>query len=121
MHCKEKEVINSFTKNGNGLIELPYISKYHEGGELLYVDKKTGLLRSKLVLDSQEVLDYWSNIIFASKDPEDYSALNPFAHSRLLYVLLTIKNYITNVIVKKPNTIKLCDFATGEGVFLNLC
>ncbi len=121
MNKVEKEIINAFTKDGNGLIKLPFIAQYNDNDELLYVDKKTGLVRSSLSLGSQEILDYWSNVIFSSKDPEDYSALNPFAHSRLLYVLLTIKYFITQIVSKKLSSVKLCDFATGQGVFLNLC
>ena len=97
------------------LIPLEFIAEY-SGKDLLYIDKETGILRSELSHSPQAILDYWSNCIFESSDQEDYSAANPFAQSRLLYVLLTLKNFLN----QKLDPVSLCDFATGQGYFLDI-
>ncbi len=109
------EILESFRNQGFcGADPLPFISEWTRG-DVLCVDKRTGVLRSEKKHSSLEIASYWTDVIFKSTDPEDYSAVNPFAHSRLLYVLLSIVEF------QKRNNIEiktLCDFATGQGVFL---
>jgi hypothetical protein len=109
------QVIDAFNQTGrNGCIELEFIKDW-TNGDLLFIDKVTGLVRSEKKMTHVQVADYWSDIVFQSNDPDDYSAAHPFAQGRLLYVLLSIKEFL------KTNNVtiaSMCDFATGEGVFL---
>jgi hypothetical protein len=89
------------------------------GGQKIYVDNTVGLVRSERVMTANDVANYWSDKIFQSSDELDYSAKNPFAKSRLLYVLLTIQDFIKKQ--NKSTINSICDFATGEGYFLEHC
>jgi len=110
-----EQVKDAFNRIGsNGCIELDFIKDW-TNGDLLYIDKVTGLVRSEKKLTHMQVADYWSEVVFQSKDPADYSAVYPFAQGRLLYVLLSIKDFL------KTNNVAItdmCDFATRQGVLL---
>ncbi len=93
---------------------LEFLSHW-SNGDLLYVDAGTGILRSAKRHSAAQILEYWGEKIFKSSSPEDYSAVNPFAQARLLYVALTIRNFLAGADRRMKS---LCDFATGEGYFL---
>lgn len=88
------------------------------GNQNIFVDNTIGLVRSERLMTSLDVANYWSNKIFTSSNNMDYSGKYPFAKARLLYVLLTILEY-RNQGDQSINS--LCDFATGEGYFLEHC
>ncbi len=116
----ETAIRKSFSKSGNGLLEIPFTSAFSSSGEKIYIDKVTGLVRSELKYSEKEIVDYWSKIVFNSENPMDYTAENPFAQARILYVILTLKKFLqTNESIKNSN-LQLCDFATGEGKLLKL-
>jgi ubiquinone/menaquinone biosynthesis C-methylase UbiE len=68
-------------------------------------------------MSAENVAKYWSEIIFPNKSEESYSAYNPFAQARLFYVMQSIAKFLN---FNKETNIRICDFATGEGVLLNL-
>ncbi len=109
------EILESFKRQGFVGTDPLACSAEWTGGDLLCVDRKTGVLRSEKRYSSLEIANYWTDVIFKSTNPDDYSASNPFAHSRLLYVLLSVIEFLkrSNIEIKT-----LCDFATGQGVFL---
>ena len=109
------QVIDAFNRTGpKGCIELDFIKDW-TNGDLLFIDKIVGLVRSEKKMTHVQVADYWSDVVFQSKDPDDYSAVHPFAQGRLLYVLLSIKEFLNTNNVAIAD---MCDFATGQGVFL---
>lgn len=97
------------------LKKLNFLNKYLHKKSSVYLDLRTGILRSELKNSPQQILNYWSNKIFKSKNVEDYSAKNPFAIARLTYVYETINKFFGN---KKK--MKICDFACGEGTLLEI-
>ena len=89
-----KEIRNAYLRVGEeGSIPLKFTSKYTNGDQL-YVDSITGLLRSKKTTTEKAIADYWSDVIYKSTNIDDYSAINPFAQARLVYVLLTIRDFL---------------------------
>jgi hypothetical protein len=112
-------VVASFKSIAPAAVPVPGLEKYMFQGETLFVDQKTGLLTSSRKMSAADIVGYWSKKIFSSSDPEDYSALNPFAQGRLLYALLTFRKFLleTGNVPERPH---LCDFATGQGVLLDL-
>src|SRR6185437_9254029 len=119
MLATSAEVIASFKALSPNAIPLSGVAKYTAKGDLLYVDPKSGFLTSARKMSATDIVGYWSQKIFSSSDPEDYSALNPFAQGRLLYALLTYRKFLSDSGCTPANT-HLCDFATGQGVLLEL-
>ena len=68
-------------------------------------------------MSSEDVAKYWSDIIFPNKSEESYSAYNPFVQARLFYIMQSIAKFLN---FSKETNIRICDFATGEGVLLDL-
>jgi len=100
---------------GSNAIELDYMSDW-TGGQPIFLDSQIGLVRSEKIMSGKDVADYWSKKVFTSNYKEDYSAKNPFAKARLLYVALTIVDFLK---LKSIDIQTMCDFATGEGIFLD--
>lgn len=113
---KAKYLENSFLNKveQKNLKKLKFLKKYLNSKSNIYVDKITGIVRADLKLKSKETLGIWNNI-FDKKIL--YTAERPSAKVRLFYVLQSLYNFLHK---KKFSKIKLCDFATGEGEFLNL-
>ena len=113
------DIINFFkNKNTKGnLIELKFLKKYIHKKSNIYIDKKTGFIRSELKHDSKTILDIWSNEIF-NKDQESYSGKYPYAKARLFYVLLESMKYFNEKKINYKNKV-ICDFASGEGIFID--
>ncbi len=97
------------------LKKLKFLNKYLHPKSSMFLDLKSGIVRSELKLKPIEILKYWSNVIFKSKNKEDYTATLPFAKARLQYVYETL-----NIFFKKNKKIKICDFASGQGVLLDI-
>ena len=119
MFASFDHVVASFKSLGVDAVPIPGLDRYVFRGQTLFVDQKTGLLTSPRKMSAAEIVDYWSSKIFSSSDPEDYSALNPFAQGRLLYSLLTFRKFLSEA-GRMPTSPHLCDFATGQGVLLDL-
>ena len=83
----------------------------------IFVDKKTGIIRSDLKSSPEEILDIWSKKIFNSKNINDYSAFLPFARSRLYYTALTLIEFLNKKNIKKRI---YCDYASGQGVLIDI-
>jgi hypothetical protein len=110
-----KEIRKAYLRVGEeGTIPLKFTSQYTNGDQI-YVDSTTGVLRSKKTTTEKAIADYWSDVIYKSTNIDDYSAIYPFAQARLVYVLLTIKDFLNQNNLKIEN---ICDFATGQGYFL---
>jgi hypothetical protein len=102
------------------LNKLNFLKKYIHPNSELFIDNRTGIIRSELKKTPEEILQYWSKIIFTSKDKEysnqnGYTAAFPYAKARLNYVYETINNFLKN---NKKNVI--CDYACGEGILLDI-
>ena len=97
---------------------LDFLDAYTYQGDSIFVHGDTGVISSGLTYSSNEILDYWSNAIFTSNSNDDYSAFFPFARARLYYVQRTLLDYLESL--KKTGSLRLCDFAAGEGVLANL-
>jgi hypothetical protein len=119
MLASSEDVIASFKVRAPDAVEISGVTKYTANGEVLYVDRKIGLLTSARKMSAADIVAYWSTKIFSSVDPEDYSALNPFAQGRLLYALLTYRKFLADS-GRTLAKAHLCDFATGQGVLLDL-
>jgi methyltransferase family protein len=114
-----QSVVESFRKLADDAISLDFLCNFTAGNRPLFVCPRTGLLSSERKMGPQDIVAYWSRNIFRSSDPEDYSAINPFAQARLLYTLFTLANFVAGARnVEEPPL--LCDFATGQGVLLDL-
>src|SRR5438876_8340973 len=112
-------VTASFRSLAADAVPISGLEKYTYKGDTLFVDPKVGLLTSARKMSATDIVGYWSKTIFSSSDPEDYSAINPFAQGRLLYALLTYRKFLAEArdIPANPH---FCDFATGQGVLLEL-
>jgi len=75
-----------FNEVSRGAIELKFLGKFLPAGDAIYVNPITGFVTSSRKMSSEDVAKYWSNIIFPDKSEESYTAHNPFAQARLLYV-----------------------------------
>lgn len=107
---------NSFSGNlPPDAIQIPGLERFLAPGSSLYVHPSTGVVTSGLVMSAMEVASYWSEVIFKSSDPDDYSAANPFAVARLTYVAKTLEAIALQNNIKPS---RICDFATGQGVLL---
>ena len=87
------------------LKNLNFLKQYIHPKSKIYLDLLTGIVRTELKYSENQILDYWSNKIFPSKNLDDYNSNLPFAVARLTYVSENIKNfisYLTNGIVKNP-------------------
>ena len=98
-------------------IPLDFLEKYLPAGDLIYVNPITGFVTSSRSMSAENVAKYWSDIIFPNKSEESYSAYNPFAQARLFYVMQSIAKFLN---FNQETNLHICDFATGEGVLLNL-
>jgi len=119
MIVDRESVISSFTSLPKDAIPLDFIGKYTAGNQPLFVCPRTGILSSQRTMSAQDIVAYWSSTLFSSASPDHYSAVNPFAQARLLYTLLTLANFLSTR-SDVPAEPQLCDFATGQGVLLDL-
>ncbi|HEX5470483.1 MAG TPA: methyltransferase domain-containing protein [Lacipirellulaceae bacterium] len=119
MIASRHSVIASFKTLPDHAIPLDFLGEFTAGGRPLFVCPRTGVLSSERKMSPQDIVSYWSKNIFPSNDPNDYSAINPFAQGRLLYTLLTLANFVADA-GDLPGAPLLCDFATGQGVLLDL-
>ena len=106
-----------FSSVSNKAIHLDFLEKYLPAGDSIYVNPVTGFVTSSRSMSAENVAKYWSEIIFPNKSEESYSAYNPFAQARLFYVMQSIAKFLN---FDKETNLRICDFATGEGVLLNL-
>ena len=110
------KAFNNLTTKKN-LKELKFLKPYLFKNSKVFIDIPTGVVRTELRYSELEILNYWSNKIFKSKNVEDYNSEMPFAIGRLNYVAENIKNFISQ---KKLKDINICDFACGQGTLLNI-
>ncbi len=106
-----------FSSVSNEAIQLDFLEKYLPAGDSIYVNPVTGFVTSSRNMSAENVAKYWSEIIFPNNSEESYSAYNPFAQARLFYVMQSIAKFLN---FDKETNLRICDFATGEGVLLNL-
>jgi len=106
-----------FSSVSDKAIPLDFLEKYLPDGDSIHVNPITGFVTSSRRMSAENVAKYWSDIIFPNKSEESYSAYNPFAQARLFYVMQSIAKFLN---FNKETNIRICDFATGEGVLLNL-
>ena len=76
-----------FSSVSDEAIHLDFLEKYLPAGDSIYVNPVTGFVTSSRSMSAENVAKYWSDIIFPNKSEESYSAYNPFAQSRLFYVM----------------------------------
>ena len=114
-----KIYLNAFKNltNKRNLKELKILKPYLYKKSKVFIDIPTGVVRTDLKYSELEILNYWSNKIFKSKNPDDYDSEMPFAISRLNYVAENIDNFIKK---KKLKDVNICDFACGQGTLLNI-
>ena len=106
-----------FSSVSDKAIHLDFLENYLPVGDSIYVNPVTGFVTSSRSMSAENVAKYWSDIIFPNKSEESYSAYNPFAQARLFYVMQSIAKFLN---FDKETNLRICDFATGEGVLLNL-
>jgi ubiquinone/menaquinone biosynthesis C-methylase UbiE len=106
-----------FSSVSDKAIPLDFLEKYLPPGDSIHVNPITGFVTSSRRMSSEDVAKYWSDIIFPNKSEESYSAYNAFAQARLFYVMQSIAKFLN---FNKETNLRICDFATGEGVLLNL-
>jgi len=106
-----------FSSVSNEAIKLDFLEKYLPAGDSIYVNPVTGFVTSSRNMSAENVAKYWSEIIFPNNSEESYSAYNPFAQARLFYVMQSIAKFLN---FNKETNLRICDFATGEGVLLSL-
>jgi len=106
-----------FSTVSDNAIHLDFLEKYLPPGDSIHVNPITGFVTSSRSMSAENVAKYWSEIIFPNKSEESYSAYNPFAQARLFYVMQSIAKFLN---FNKETNLRICDFATGEGVLLNL-
>jgi hypothetical protein len=112
-----KNLYSSYKNKNKKLIHLNFLRKFITADSNVYIDKKTGIIRSNLKHDTKSIAKYWDKIF--KKNKHTYNPSLPFSKSRLYYVLLTALDFIKNKKIKK-NKIKICDYATGQGYFLEM-
>jgi SAM-dependent methyltransferase len=110
------DTYNNKTQKKN-LKNLKFLKQYIHPMSKIYLDLLTGVVRTELKYSENQILDYWSNKIFPSKNLDDYNSNLPFAVARLTYVAENIKNFIQK---KNIKNVDLCDFACGEGTLLRI-
>jgi hypothetical protein len=110
-------MIEEFRAVRPGAIQLTFLEEFLRPGDALYVNPQTGFVTSSRQMTAAEVADYWTNVIFPDSSEESYSATYPFARARLLYVIETI---VQKLNLYSQKDVRWCDFATGEGVLLQL-
>jgi hypothetical protein len=116
-----KNLYFSYKGQNKKLINLKFLRKFITSDSNVYIDKKTGILRSDLNHNSESIAKYWNKIFKKNKKKikQIYDPSLPFSRSRLHYVLLTALDFIKNKKIKIKK-IKICDYATGEGYFLKI-
>lgn len=112
-----QDIIDEFSKVSQGAILLDFLSEYTPDEDNLWVQPLTGFLTSNRKMSQEEVVQYWSDFIFPDTSSDSYSASFPFAKSRLFYVMETIVRYMG---LTNSSNLRWGDFATGEGVLLEL-
>jgi ubiquinone/menaquinone biosynthesis C-methylase UbiE len=108
---------DEFSTVSDNAIPLDFLEKYLPSGDSIHVNPITGFVTSSRSMSAENVAKYWSEIIFPNKSEESYSAYNPFAQARLFYVMQSIAKFLN---FNKETNLRICDFATGEGVLLSL-
>ena len=98
-------------------VQLDFLEKYLQPGDSIFVQPISGFVTSSREMGAEDVAKYWSEVIFPDSSQESYSAQFPFAKARLLYVLETTAQFLK---LNSRSNLAWCDFATGEGVFLEL-
>jgi hypothetical protein len=111
------DYIREFSSISEKAIKLDFLSKYLPEGDEIFVNPTTGFVTTSRKMSAEDVAAYWSNVIFPDKSIESYSANFPFAKARLTYVINTIVDFLS---LDAKSKRKWCDFATGEGVLLQL-
>jgi hypothetical protein len=112
-----EELRLEFKELGKGAISLAFLQDYLMAGDEIFVQPLTGFITSSKRMTEDEVVEIWSDSIFPDSSIESYSAHFPFAKSRLLYVIETIVQFVG---IDVKSKLKWADFATGEGVLLQL-
>lgn len=111
------KISKEFSSVQPGAIELEFLSKFLPLGDKIFVNPISGFVTSQRQMSATEVAEYWSDSVFPDRSTESYSAYYPFAQARLFYVMQTIVQFLK---LNLNSNLHWCDFATGEGVLLNL-
>lgn len=120
MNKSYKDLYSSYKNKNKKLIHLSFLKKFISDDSNVYIDKKTGIIRSDLKHNSKSIAKYWDEVFKKNKTKKHtYNPSLPFSRSRLYYVLLTALDFIKSKKIK-INKIKICDYATGQGYFLEM-
>jgi len=111
------ELRSEFKSISKSAVHLSFLSDYLPADDKIFVQPFTGFVTSEKRMTTDDVVSYWSHKIFPDKSIESYSAHFPFAQSRLLYVIETIAQFSG---LDKRSNLTWGDYATGEGVLLDL-
>jgi len=109
------EIRTEFNKVSEYAIPLAFLADYLPFGDMIWVQPKTGFVTSSRQMSAENVAKYWTEVIYPDSSQESYSAHFPFAKARLLYVMQTVAQFLK---LNLESNLAWCDFATGEGVFL---
>ena len=112
-----EDLCNEFLHISPQAIRLDFLSSYLLEGDEIWVQPLTGFVTSSRKMSEEDVVRHWSDVIFPDTSEESYSAHFPFAQSRLLYVIETIAQFAG---LNAQSKYSWGDFATGEGVLLEL-
>ena len=118
MNANMESWVESLSSLPNNAIHMKFLDSYLLPESRIFLHPTTGLVTSEKILDQKAVLDYWSNKVFGSNNDLDYSATYPYAISRMYYVLHSVIRVLSGLV--NTNELNLVDFATGEGVFLEV-
>jgi hypothetical protein len=109
----------SFSGLPDGAVKLDFLNNYTLPGDYICVHPDTGVVSSEIKHTPEQMLNYWSEVVFKSSSAEDYSAFFPFARGRIYYVVRTIIDFISKS-CGEGHAVDFCDFATGQGVLPDL-
>jgi len=118
LHPSNEDLIGKFDGLGD-VSEIELLKKY-TGGQIVNVDKTTGLVFAQSRRKSNEIANEWSNKVYKNKEVTEkeyqYTGLIPIMKSRHLFVVDTLNNSIPGGLSGKS----ICDIGAGEGYFLDL-
>ena len=112
-----QQIENEFFQLSKGAIPLDFLSDFMPEGDSLWVQPSTGFVTSNREMSEEDVVRYWSESVFPDPSENSYSAKYPFAQARLFYVMQTLTRFLD---LDLNSSVKWGDFATGEGVLLQL-
>lgn len=112
-----RDVVKSFDGSSKETIALDFLEPYVRNGEVLHVNKESGVVSADMSNLDMNIVEFWSKNIFTSNSPEDYTGYLPFAQGRLFYVFRTVVDVLK---LDSNENLTIADFGAGEGILLDL-